>query len=248
MCCFSRAVQKVANTNIFARASKDDKQFLVYSMLLAAKEELAMILPIPTPKASKEDAVRFISLKEYPDFFKDMQKGFPAPRSLGGSRNSKGPPPPGPRPKLVVVEVGSYVASFVPTIADFDRLDERFRLPKETWDHLPAYKEYGFAVFKLKPGEKEIHPMAFEFPRADKKRLFFPTVHIHDGKIHKTAAFDHHLYCQVKGEEIGAWSESPGHAASFMQIAKCAGLVEKDAHVYRVMLKGRKTNQDTWLA
>ena len=29
MCCFSRAVQKVADTSIYARPSKDNKQFLV---------------------------------------------------------------------------------------------------------------------------------------------------------------------------------------------------------------------------
>ena len=92
-------------------------------------------------------------------------------------------------------------ASFVPTIADFDRLDERFRLPKETWHHLPQYNKFGFAVFKLKPGEKRIHPMAFEFPRSDSKRLFFPTVHIHDGEVHATADFDHILYCQQNPDE-----------------------------------------------
>src|SRR5262245_17184670 len=78
MCCFSKSVQKVADTNIFARTSKDERQYLVYSMLLSAKDELAMILPIPTPKDSKEDAVKFISLEKYPEFFKDMLSGFPA--------------------------------------------------------------------------------------------------------------------------------------------------------------------------
>jgi hypothetical protein len=246
MCCFSRRVQKVADTSIFARASKDDNQFLVYSMLLAAKEDLAMILPIPTPKKAKEDAVRFISLKEYPRFFIDMARPFlpPPPRSLGGS---KGKPPPRAA-KLKVVEVGSFEASFVPAVKDFDRLDERFRLPKGTWDKLPAYNAYGFAVFKLKQGEKKVHPMAFEFPRANPKRLFFPTVHIHDGQVHKTAMFDHALYCQVKGEDVTAWKESPQLAASFMQIPRTAGIVDKDAHVYRLAIKGRKPNQDTWLA
>jgi hypothetical protein len=247
MCCFSRPVQKVADTSIFARAGKDDKQFLVYSMLLAAKEDLAMILPIPTPRDSKEDAVRFISLKAYPEFFKDMEKPFvpPPPRSLGGDKAWAGHKE---KPKLKVVEVGAYEASFVPAVKDFARLDERFRLPKETFDKLPLYKDYGFAVFKLKSGEKKVHPMAFEFPRANAKRLFFPTVHIHDGKVHKTATFDHALYCQITTEDVKFWKESPRLASSFMKISKTAGIVAKDAHVYRLALKGRKTNQDTWLA
>jgi len=246
MCCFSRRVEKVADTNLFARASKDGKQFLVYSMFLSAKEELSMILPIPTPKASKEDAVRFISLKGYPDFFKDMLKGFPTrnPRSSDKDKDKGGPKP---VEKLKVVSVGSFEASFVPAVKDFARLDERFRLPTKIWDDLPAYKDYGFVVFKLKKGAAEIHPMAFEFPRAEKKKLFFPTVHIHDGKIHKTATFDHALYCQTSGEDTKDWKESPQPAGFFLRVAKTAGMVEKNGHVYRRTIKGKKKNEDTWL-
>jgi hypothetical protein len=246
MCCFSRRVDKVADTNIFARAAKDGRQVLVYSMTLKAGEDLAMILPIPTPKNSAEGAVKFVSLKEYPDFFKDMLKGFPSRAASLGGRTKDAPRP---APKLKVVEVGSFEASFVPAVKDFARLDERFRLPAATWDELPAYKDYGFAVFKLKKGEKTIHPMAFEFPRANRKQLFFPTVHIHDGKVHKTATFDHALYCQpLGGEDVLRWTESAQPAGNFLKVAKCAGLVEKDQHVYQMVLRGKKPNKDTWLA
>jgi hypothetical protein len=236
----------VADTNIFARASKGEKQFLVYGMFLSAKDDLAMILPLPTPKGSKEDAVRFISLKDYPDFFTDMIKGFPrvtARTILNANAGSDKP-----EKKLKVVEVGAYEASFVPAVKDFKRLDERFRLPATTWDALPVYANYGFAVFKLKKGEAKVHPIAFEFPRAEPKKLFFPTVHIHDGKVHKTATFDHALYCQTSGEDARGWKESPRPAGFFVKTAKAAGMVEKDAHVYQRLIKGKKTNQDTWLA
>jgi hypothetical protein len=246
MCCFSQRVEKVADTSIFARSSKGERQFLVYSMFLSAKDELAMILPIPTPKGSKEDAVRFISLKDYPDFFKDMLKGFPTRALWGGKEKdkSKGDG----HGKLKVVQVGAFEASFVPAVKDFKRLDERFRLPGKTWDALPVYANYGFAVFKLKKGETKVHPMAFEFPRTDKAKLFFPTVHIHDGKVHKTATFDHALYCQTSGQDARGWTESPRPARFFLKTAKTAGMVEKDAHVYQRLIKGKKTNQDTWLA
>src|SRR5215213_2908609 len=79
MCCFSQPVDYVAGTNIFARPAKGGGQYLVYSMSLKAGTDLAMILPIPTPKASKEDAVTFINLEKYPDFFDDMRSGFPVP-------------------------------------------------------------------------------------------------------------------------------------------------------------------------
>jgi hypothetical protein len=246
MCCFSRRVDKVADTSIFARPSKDNKQFLVYSMIFAAKEDLAMILPLPTPKGSAEDALRFINLEKYPDFFKDMAAGFPAPPPPRGGGDKSGDSKPDHKP-LVVVDVGSFEASFVPAVKDFSRLDERFRLPADTWDSLPAYKVHGFAVFKLKSGEKakKVHPMAFEFPRADKSQLFFPTVHIHDGKVHKTATFDHALYCQgIPAMQLMRWTESPKLAGSFMKIDETQGLIDKDGHVYRLRLSGRRNNED----
>ena len=76
-------------------------------------------------------------------------------------------------------------------------------------------------------------------------KLFFPTVHIHDGKVHKTAAFDHALYCQgVAVEKLMRWQETPKLAGSFMKVEQCQGLIDKEAHVYRMRLVGRRDNQD----
>jgi hypothetical protein len=241
MCCFSQKVDVVADTNIFARASKDERQFLVYSMRFKSGEDLAMILPIPTPKASPEDAVKFINLEKYADFFPDLVKGFPVPKS--DTKNGRGPAKGG----LAVIEVGDFIASFVPTLKDFDRLDERFRLPAGVWDKLPQYKEFGFAVFKLKKpekGERKVHPMAFEFPRADKKVLYFPTVHIHDGKVSKKAGFDHSLFCQVSGEAPARWEETPELAETFVKVKETQGIVDGNAHVYRKLMKGTFDNKD----
>jgi len=244
MCCFSGKVQVVADTNIFARASKEGRQFLVYSMRFKAADDLAMILPIPTPKASAEDAVRFINLEKYPEFFDDLRNGFPLPKS--DSRGTKSAPPK-PALSLPVVEVGKFVASFVPAIKDFARLDKQFRLPDSVWEKLPQYKEFGFAVFKLKKpekGEQQVHPMAFEFPRADKKVLFFPTVHIHDRTVPAKANFDHSLFCQLGDAPALGWEESPGHAASFVKVKETLGIVEGNAHVYRKLMKGSFANKD----
>jgi hypothetical protein len=249
MCCFSQPVDLIADTNIFARASKDGKQYLVYAMTMSAKEDLAMILPIPTPKDSKENAVKFINLEKYADFFMDMRGGFPVPkppRALGDKSKDDGD-----SLTLKVVTVGAYDATFVPAVKDFSRLDERFRLPTEVWDKLPQYKDFGFVVFKLKKTEKEkgagkVHPMAFEFPRADAKKLFFPTVHIHDGKVHDKAGFDHALYCQSSGEDLMMkWVESPQPAGMFMNIEKSLGILEKDGHCYKRELRGQLKNEDT---
>jgi hypothetical protein len=243
MCCFSGPVENVADTEIFARDSKGGRQFLVYSMMFSAKDDLAMILPLPVPKASKEDAVRFINLEKYADFFKDMRTGFPLPRPKSDKKddlNVKTKDKP-----LEVVEVGSFVASFVPAIKEFERLDKRFHLPTEVWDKLPAYKDYGFAVFKLKKGASHIHPMAFEFPRADAKQLFFPTVHIHDGKVHAKAEFDHTLYCQADDpKKVLKWRESAQPAGMFMKVEKAQGLLDKAKHCYKMRMLGNYKNED----
>lgn len=247
MCCFSRPVQSVADTTIFARASRDGRQFLAYQMKFRAAEDLAMILPLPTPPRSAEDAVRFVNLEKYPEFFADLKRGFPedpVPKSVAApSRGALG----GTGAVLAVVEVGGFEASFVPAVADFARLDARFRIPATTWDRLPQYRDFGFAVFRLrKPerGERKVHPMAFEFPRADRGVLFFPTVHIHDGTVPARARFDHALYCQLPRAPMAGWQESPGLAGTFVTARLAEGLIDPDGHVYRRRMHGTFENRD----
>ncbi len=249
MCCFSRPVQSVSATNIFARGSAGGRQFVVYSMTLKAAENLAMILPLPVPASTAEDAVKFINLEKYADFFSDLHRGFPEPPAANVRSHGLSLGIGAAKPALAVVEVGSFEASFVPTIDDFSRLDERFRLPADVWNALPQYKSFGFAVFKLKSGEKRIHPMAFEFPRANRKQLFFPTVHIHDGKVHDKADFDHALYCQENEHEtlglLHGWRESPKLAREFVDTDKTKGIVDPDRHCHLLRLRGDLINQDT---
>ena len=147
--------------------------------------------------------------------------------------------------------MGAFEASFVPTVKDFARLDERFKLPEGTWEALPQYKDHGFAVFKLRKGEHKVHPMAFTFPTRHGEKLFFPTVHIHDGKVHAEEDFDHDLYCQVYRAGLFTmtrWDESEGLAKSFVKTEKAERLVDPDAHVYRRRLAGKMKNEDIILA
>lgn len=202
MCIFAQPVESVTKTNIFARLLPDGWQHLVYQMNFETRAKNAIILPLPVQlPASDENSLEFTSLKEYDTFFKDLDRLFPLalpdrPLARGGfdhAVESK-------QSTLRVQDVGDFVASFVPTISDFDRLDEQFRVPQESWDEIPVYSDYGFAVFQLKSLIGKTHPMAFKF----KSRLavdrpgaiFFPTVHIHDGQVHKRERFDHTLYLQ----------------------------------------------------
>ena len=242
MCCFSGYVGKVECTRIYARPLDDGRQVLAYSMNLAHEGELAMILPLPTPPGAPEDAVEFVDLSEVPDFFERLNAVFSEARSMafGGAL--------APAP-LKVVEVGAFDASFVPRLADFERLDPRFRLPPQVWDQLPQYADHGFVVFALRAAAQQlvpVHPMAFRFPRRDRGEVFFPTVHVHDGEVHPTADFDHHLYLQVDGAVDGDWERS---ARGMTESRDVVGrLVAAGRPVYRQILMGDLPNRDQIVA
>jgi len=245
MCCFSLAVDLVADTQIFAR-SAGGRQFLVYGMTYAANHDLAMILPLPTPPNSQENAIEFIDLSNYPSFFNDLRAGFKYDPSTSNS-NSGGAPA---KPKLLVHDVGEYQASFIPRMEDFDRLDERFRISPVVWNRNPTYHDYGFAVFKLRANApSRVHPMAFSFPQRDPAHLFFPSVHLHDGEIHPRAEFDHTLFCQhepgVNMRMQGWWQESNRRASAHMDIDRTNGIVNPDLVCYYKSLSGILTNTDT---
>jgi hypothetical protein len=235
----------VADTSIFARFTGITTQALVYSMELSVAGDVAMILPLPVRPGSGEDGATFVSLADHAKFFDNMRSLFTMPMPAQARSAKGGFHLPLPEPRLKVHEVGSFEASFVPTMRDFGRLDERFRLPDSVWRGLGMYEDWGFAVFRLKAGRKKhIHPMALRFETRDRERIFFPTVHVHDGQVHADARFDHELYYQ-RASATGAHASD---MRAFMQPASDAlGLVAKDASVFRRELRGRLPNQDTWI-
>jgi hypothetical protein len=250
MCCFSGPVERVSNTNLFARKSGSDKQLLVYQMQIRTKIPVAMILPLPVEEKSRENAVRFISLSNYPDFFSDLASGFRLPQHFtpppyGGAGLSMGVP------SLPVVNVGDFIASYVPSLKDFKRLDTQFALPPNTWESLPEYSDYGFAVFQLNMNKGEdmmIHPMALEFTTRLKNTLFFPTVHIHDGKIHSSEMFDHTLYLQTN--HIGKLQypnikSSYQFASYFVKNPTVNDIIISNNFIHRLSLKEFLPNKDT---
>lgn len=243
MCIFSRAVEHVSDTHLFARM-EGARQYLVYSMEVSTLEDTAMTLPLPMAADAGEDAVRFINLQGYPDFFHDMREGFPERSLRNGPRGLDAAPLRG----LKVHSVGAFEASYVPSVQDFSRLDERFRLPKEVWSRVGRYEDYGFVVFKLRAGTKgQVHPMAFSFATRDSGSLFFPTVHIHDGKVHGEADFDHELYYQAEGGGRPKYSvsKSSAPASSFMKVERARELLRAEWPCHKVRLQGRQKNLDT---
>jgi len=209
-----------------------------------------MILPIPVPPGSPEDAVRFVDMSSCAKFFDHLEVLFPQPLPPQGYAVPGFAPAPA-APTLVVHDVGDFEASFVPCVRDFARLDSRFQLPSTVWDALPAYADWGFCVFKLKrqAAPRTVHPMAFDFPRRDPRALFFPTLHVHDGSVHPTAWFDHLLYCQtgVPTTDVPeGWERSVGGAESLPPHAR--PFVQPSAWFYRRMIAGHQPNRDTYVA
>ena len=196
---------------------------------------------------------RFVALDGCPDLFDQLELLFAPPmqtlsKGHGLLRAQSA------RPRIAVTSVGSFEASYVPSVSDFDRLDPRFRLPPDVWSQLPRYQDYGFAVFKLKAGDAKVHPMALWFETRDDQRLFFPTVHVHDGRVHAQADFDHKLYWETAtptadtSTEGAAWFEDPETEALRVPdaIKARAPSVFGDGLVRRRVMRGPFPNEDQW--
>lgn len=256
MCCFSGAAE-VHSTRIFARLTGAGTQVLVYQMAYSAKAPVAMILPLPVKLPAAEGAITWKDLKPYPEFFSNLAAGFPAPQPSGFLRSKAAVA--SAEPALAVTEAGDYIASFVPSVDDFARLDPRFSISKEIWAKIPEYADYGFAVFQLKEASGTPHPIALEFQTRHADRIFFPTVHIHDGTVHAEEQFDHVLYLQsdVLDPKVSAYDgpdtkddatglvRSDRSAGQFVDTAKALGLVAGDLLIHKSTIVGTHANTDT---
>lgn len=149
-----------------------------------------------------------------------------------------------------MVRVGSFEASVVPTLADFNRLDARFRLSDEVWKQLPQYHDFGFAVFKFREGHSHAHPMAFSFTTRHPDQAFFPLVHVHDGEVHEEAEFDHTLFSQNTESIADLWDRGTVPVARTMDLTnplkgdRTRGIVSPDLDVYRAWFWGEFPNKD----
>lgn len=241
-------MNSVSATKIFAREVEPGVQGLVYEMKIDAPADLAMVLPLPVRTPAWKGSVKFVNLEGYEKFFADLNLTFPVTRSPASDDTFGAPLG---APPLEVISLGNYQASFVPTISDFSRLDQRFRLPPQSWKKLPQYADYSFAVFKLKKGVQKVHPMALIFESRLQGQLFFPTVHIHDGEVHQKEEFHHALYAQgwLNAEvRKGGWSKSRGAIGDKVDEKKAKGLAWGGGPAWRRMMIGRLPNQDVILS
>lgn len=256
MCCFT-APTEVHSTNIFARMTAPGTQALVYQMEYTAQRPTAMILPLPVALPAGEASVTWRDLKGYPTFFADLARGFPVEESRARSLSKAAVA--AAVDVIEVHEVGDFIASFVPSQADFARLDPRFVITPNVWSAFPEYKDYGFAVFQLKELAGAPHPIAFELASRLKDAIYFPTVHIHDGTAHKEDQFDHVLYVQDarfdakvhayegpnKADKATGYVRSKERARSFANVGATLGLLDGDHLLHKTTLTGMLPNKDT---
>lgn len=227
MSSFAGNLTHVSNTRIFARATSKGTQYLVYQMDYAADGDIALILPLPTPPNTPADAVHFIDLVGYRDFFADIEKGFPYTRGV-------------PAVKGKTRDDARAQASFLASLVEFAELEEQFRIPQETWDKLPEYHDFGFAVFKIRADAPLRSPIALEFPMRNPNLLYFPTLHIRDGEAPEDANFDLDLFCQARS----GWLRTYDVASSFMDINKAQGILDPGERVSRMTVQGMHPNSD----
>lgn len=245
----------VSHTRIFARVDGDE-QVIVYQAELFMFEPAAMVLPIPE-STSADDAVEFINLEEHEGLFSTLKYRFASQQTMG-MRGVKSFAFDG----LKVEDVGAFEGSYVPSQADFKRLDKRFRLKPEIWDMLPQYEDYGFVVFQFKTGNHDPHPMAFRFKTRHPDAIFLPTVHVHDEQMHEEGDFDHVLYVQTPGGNAGLattlnelegvplldeWEADveESREKALEQFAD-TGLFNTDP-MWRLEIKGKRPNKDFWV-
>lgn len=251
MCLFTRPVFRVANTQILSCDFHDGRQWTTYSTQVAAPEELAMVLPLPV--AANTLDIELVDLSTLPNFFHHLKRLFPAQyppsrqHDRGGTITAHSAP-------IKVHDVGDFDASFVPTPSDFERLDSRFVIPASLWHVQPKYSDYGFAVFKLKgfsAGGREpraFHPMSFVFPRKNPRRIFFPTLHLHDGELHDRADFDHDLYTQVERNAIRGWERSEAPVQDSALPDEIGSKLLGNRYVFRRRMVGSFPNADVEIA
>lgn len=227
---FSGNVAQVANTRIFARVTPEGTQYLVYQMDYAADNDLALVLPLPTPPNTTADAVRFIDLSGYPEFFEDIEKGFPYTRSVAGGARRHAPQG----------QEAAYQTSFLPGLDEMANLDQANRIETDAWKQLPEYSDFGFAIFRLRADRRINHPLAVEFPVRNSNLLYFPTVHIRNNSVAEEANFDHDLYCQARA----GWLRSYDGAGSFMDMERAGGVIDPNERISRMTVQGLHPNSD----
>lgn len=256
MCIISLPVDRVNATKIFSCFTENQsRQFVVYSnQVTTPLTNNMMILPVPNP-----NSVEFINFSHYPQFFEDCQKNFVryrppeyyATRSFSASLDMT------ERTVLPIFQVGSYIASIVPSVRDFDRLNPRqFPVPPDL--HAVLAKQYdadfGFICCRLKQGTHSYHPFAYAHDIHQGGLMFLPTFHYHShtysGLKDISADWDHVIY--TVGTDFDSTRQDnykfkPSDAFQIQKLPESIRWIRK-CKMNRYSKYGSGKNKDIWIA
>ena len=89
--------------------------------------------------------------------------------------------------------------------------------------------------------------MALRFQTRTPKQLYFPTTHVHNGRVEPRAGFDHHLYWQARqGAQAEASDQTTSiPAATHMDLTRTKGLIDGQLPVFLRRVFGEQDNRDT---
>jgi hypothetical protein len=259
MCIILAQVQHVNATKIFTCFTEDQRrQFLVYSNEVETDEDdNVMILPVPNP-----DSVIFVNLSKYSKLFDDLEANFiksrrPSYNMTASLSRSAAIGDSLERPRLVVHDVGSYSASIVPSVNDFDRIDTtHFTLPHDLETILRSTydSQFGFIVCKLRRGNHKYHPFAYSHIKHDKNLLFIPTLHYHPhafglAKTHD-ADWDHIIYSVGTDLDTTSYDEYAFSPKDSIKYSKLPNDIHWIRHqrLKRWTKHGTGKNRDLWMA
>eukprot|EP00039_Didymoeca_costata_P014148 m.225482 g.225482 ORF g.225482 m.225482 type:complete len:278 (+) comp15957_c4_seq10:185-1018(+) len=185
MCIIQGKVERVAKTNIMVAPIQNGLQLTVYSNNVAMKDAAgAMLLPFPlvaemSDEKQLEEPCQLVDLSEYKTLFSELNRAcFPVMKSLSINRNAS----PNCSDSLAVVQIGSYKASIVPTIGDFERLRmDVFTIDPVVFEFLSQKypNQYGFVVCQLDK-ERDYHPFGYITQKLPDGSMFIPTMHYHE--------------------------------------------------------------------
>jgi hypothetical protein len=247
MAIFSTPVRVAGTFNFFARAHADH-QFLACNFRYEAETAFTLILPLPTPPDATANAVRFINLSGYNDFFRDVRRGVPdltrdiekqslTDRLLEKVRD------------WLDLDTTQIELAFFPNQQVLAEMRDRWPLSEAVWAALKPYTKFGLVGLKLEAGANRLPPMAFEFPRGAPTELFFPTAH--NLPHSATLNLKHMLYAQTSNRSP-VWSTSTGPgddrrrwlARDFVKIDRTLGLIDPDQPIAARRFSGPADNFD----
>jgi len=246
---FSLPVRVASTFNFFARAN-GDHQFLACNFRYQAESPFTLILPLPTPPDASANAVRFINLSGYDEFFGDLRRGFPNLTRDTGKQSFTDRLLEKVRDWLDL-DTTQIEFAFFPNRTVLAQMHADWPVSDAVWTALEPYAECGLVALKLEAGANRLPPMAFEFPRRDSTELTFPTAH--NLPAAAAASLRHALYAQTAQRSlqwrisINAEDERPLRARDFVKADRTLGLIDPDQPIVSRRLTGAIDNADVRL-